>query len=129
MKTVLLVDDEPAVRRLLEVTLGNGTRNRFVHAENGAEAIQKARTEPVDLAVLDVGMPGADGFAVCEALKSLPRERRPRVVMLTAHNSQADQARGRAAGADSYFAKPFSPLSLLDCVERMLGAEHAASTA
>ncbi len=122
MATILLVDDEPAMRRLVEITLNSPGRFRFLHAANGEEALRLARSEPVDLVLLDVAMPGIDGFAVCQALNRLPADHRPRVFMLTARNTEADRAHGRACGAAKYFTKPFSPLALLESVERSLGS-------
>jgi|SRR5579884_787905 DNA-binding response OmpR family regulator len=123
VKTVLLVDDDPALRRLVHITLGGGSRYRIVHAEDGASALKLACAQRVDLALLDVSMPGVDGFTLCRALKSLPVEARPVVAMLTAHTSQADRAKGKAAGADEYLGKPFSPSELLDTVDRLLACD------
>ncbi len=127
MHTVMLVDDNPAVRRLVHVTLGAGTRFRILHAENGAEALKIAQTQPVDVVLLDVAMPGADGYTVCRALKALPPLTRPIVFMLTARASQSDRARAREVGADDFLTKPFSPVALLDRVETALKTRPARS--
>jgi DNA-binding response OmpR family regulator len=119
MKTVMLIEDERAMRRLVEITLGSG-RYHVLAAEDGESALRLAVSAHVDLALVDVAMPGIDGFAVCQRLKALPAQSRPRVVMLTAHASPSDRERGRFAGADDYVAKPFSPVALLDCVQRLL---------
>ncbi len=124
VKTVLLVDDDPALRRLVHITLGGGSRYRIVHAEDGASALKAVCAQRVDLVLLDVSMPGVDGFTVCRALKSLRVEARPVVVMLTAHTSQTDRAKGKAAGADEYLGKPFSPSELLDTVDRLLACDR-----
>jgi DNA-binding response OmpR family regulator len=119
MKTVMLVEDERAMRRLVEITLGSG-RYHVLAVGDGESALRLAATTHVDLALVDVAMPGMDGFTVCQRLKALSAEARPHVVMLTAHASPSDRERGRFAGADDYVAKPFSPVSLLDCVRRLL---------
>ena len=119
MKTVMLVEDESAMRRLVEMTLGSA-RYHVLQAKDGETALRLAAKVRVDLALVDVSMPGLDGFMVCQRLKALPADVRPSVVMLTARASPSERARGRLAGADDYVAKPFSPLELLDCVERLL---------
>lgn len=118
-KTVMLVEDESAMRRLVDMTLGSG-RYHVLQAADGESALRLVTKVRVDLALVDVAMPGVDGFAVCERLKALPAEVRPRVVMLTARATPHDRERGRIAGADDYVAKPFSPVALLDCVQRLL---------
>ena len=127
MKSILLVDDEAAMRRLVQITLGDAMRYRILHAPDGAQALDTLRQTPVDLVLLDVHMPVMDGFRTCEGVRELPGDRQPRVVMLTARASQADRERGRAVGADDYLCKPFSPMALLDCVDRLLGADPGAT--
>jgi CheY-like chemotaxis protein len=129
VKTVLLVDDEAAIRRLVQLTLGDASRFRILHAADGAAALEVVRANAVDLVLLDVHMPVLDGFRTCEALARLPAGRRPRIVMLTARASQTDQERGRAAGADHYLTKPFSPIGLLDCLDRILADERRGAAA
>jgi DNA-binding response OmpR family regulator len=122
MKTVLLVDDEAALRRLVEKTLGGGARYRVLHAADGEQAIELTKKTDVSVVLLDVHMPGLDGFQTCQAIAQLPSAHRPKIVMLTARASLADRARGLSAGADEYLSKPFSPMSLLACLDRMLAA-------
>jgi CheY-like chemotaxis protein len=129
VKTLLLVDDEPAIRRLVQLTLGDASRFRILQAADGAQALEVVRSTKVDLVLLDVHMPVLDGFRTCEALAKLPDGRRPRIVMLTARSSQADRDRGHAAGADEYLSKPFSPIGLLDCLDRMLADERRGTAA
>lgn len=119
MKTVMLVEDDGAMRRLVAMTLGSG-RYHILQAKDGETALRLASKVRVDLALVDVSMPGLDGFMVCQQLKALPADVRPSVVMLTGRADQSDRARGRFAGADDYIAKPFSPLELLDCVKQLL---------
>ena len=121
MKKILLVDDEPAVRRLVMATLADESRYQILEAGNGAQALALARAERPALVLLDVNMPEMDGFEVCRALKSDAATRTIVVVMLTAMAQPADRERGLAAGADGFFTKPFSPLALLEKVEEVLG--------
>jgi DNA-binding response OmpR family regulator len=79
-----------------------------------------ARQTIPDLVLLDVHMPRLNGFEVCRQLRREPALARIPIVMLTAAGQEADRARGRAAGADEYLTKPFSPLALLALVEALV---------
>jgi CheY-like chemotaxis protein len=120
MKRILIVDDQPDIRELVRMTLE--IDGHEVHeAEDGASALQAARRLAPELVLLDVMMPGGmDGLAVCRALRSDPSRRRTRIVMLSARGQKSDIEAGRAAGADAYLAKPFSPRQVLDVVSRLL---------
>jgi CheY-like chemotaxis protein len=115
---LLIADDEPAVRALVHVTL-EGDEHTIFEAADGIEALEVARSEHPGLVLLDVMMPRLDGLAVCRAIKSDPATSGTVVVMLTAQAQDRDRDQGLAAGADDYFTKPFSPLALLDMVERV----------
>jgi two-component system phosphate regulon response regulator PhoB len=80
-----------------------------------------ARREQPELILLDIQMPGLSGLEVCKMLKDDPTTSDLTIVMLTAKGQQSDRERGFAAGADDYFAKPFSPLELLQLVDRVMG--------
>ncbi|NOZ08874.1 MAG: response regulator [FCB group bacterium] len=122
MKKILIVDDQMEVRELIHVTL-RSSNYELLQAENGPQALEIARKELPDLILLDVMMPqgGIDGFEVCETLKKEPNTRKIHIVMLTAIQQEVDLERGRRAGADDYFTKPFSPLKLLQKVSDILG--------
>ena len=121
MKTILIVDDQAAVRELVSVTLEIGPY-QILEASNGDEALLIAQLHKPDLILLDVQMAGGqlDGLDVCVALKSDPATRLIRIVMLTAKGQEWDKQASFAAGADGYFAKPFSPLDLMHTVEEFL---------
>jgi two-component system phosphate regulon response regulator PhoB len=119
-RTVLLADDDPGLRHLVEATLG-ADEFRLLHAADGEETLNIARLEHPDLILLDVNMPRRNGLEVCRLLKSSETTSTIRIVMLTASSSDADRARGRAVGADDYFVKPFSPVALLNKVYELLG--------
>ena len=118
-KKILLADDNDLIRQLIGVTLGEDQYD-LVHATDGEEALRFAWEKRPDLVLLDVAMPGIDGFQVCQALKSDPRTSRIVVLMLTAKGSDADRAMGDEVGADGYFSKPFSPIALLGRVHEIL---------
>ncbi len=123
MKKILVVDDQPAVRELVSVTLEIGPYQIF-SAPNGDEALEIARTEIPDLILLDIQMPGGtlDGLDVCQRLKNDPHTKDIFVIMLTAKGQDWDKQAGYEAGADDYFVKPFSPLELMHKVEAVLGS-------
>jgi CheY-like chemotaxis protein len=119
-KTVLIADDQQILRTLLRATLRKSSA-RVVEATDGLEALALARQERPDAVLLDVGMPGLDGYAVCRALKDDPATAGIIVVMLTARAQQAERERGLAAGADAYLTKPFRPAELLTFMNELLG--------
>ena len=119
-RRVLLADDDPGLRRLIGTTLGTEDFD-LLQAVDGEEALQIARQQHPELVLLDVNMPKLDGFEVCRHLKSEPATSGIKVVMLTARSEEVDRARGREAGADEYFTKPFSPVQLLNKVYALLG--------
>ncbi len=120
MKKILIVDDEEKVRKLVEVTLSVG-KLEILHAGSGNEALKIARQTKPDLILLDIMMPGKlDGFDVCRLLKKDPDTKDIYVIMLTAKGQQADKERGLAMGADDYFVKPFSPMELMDKIDKVL---------
>ena len=120
VRKILLVDDDEMVRELVAATLDGGDY-ALLQAADGGKGLDLAREHRPDLIFLDVNMPVMDGFAVCSALKADPTTREIAVVMLTALGQEVDKERARRAGADGYFTKPFSPLSLLRKVDEVLG--------
>jgi CheY-like chemotaxis protein len=120
-KKILIVDDDRSVRLLVRATLGAGAEEYdILEAGSGKEALEIARRELPELLLLDIMMPRVDGFTVCEQLKSDPATSGITIVMLTAIRRPEDIERGKTAGADGYFTKPFSPLQLLQLVERVM---------
>jgi CheY-like chemotaxis protein len=121
MKKILIVDDQPEVRELVDVTLRIGDYSIW-QASSGDQALILARAEHPDLILLDVMMPNSsiDGFEVCRQLKSDPITSHINIVMLTARGQDTDIEMGKQAGADDYFTKPFSPLQLMNKVEELL---------
>lgn len=120
MKTLLIADDEIAVRRLVRMTLEDDDYY-ILEAGDGETALEMVREHQPELVLLDVMMPKRTGIEVCRELKQDDATSDTRVVMLTARAQEADEDEGRAAGADGYFRKPFSPIALLEKVDEMLG--------
>lgn len=120
-KHILAVDDEVNIRRLIEVNLQR-QGYRVSTAMDGEEALDRIRTEPPDMVVLDVMMPRMDGFEVLRRLKMDPATREIPVVMLTAKAQDADIVEGWKTGAEVYLTKPFNPRQLLEFVHRIFEA-------
>ncbi|MFD3158582.1 response regulator transcription factor [Haloimpatiens sp. FM7330] len=114
---ILIVEDESSIRGFLKI---NFQRNDFIviEASTGEEGIQKAHLEKPDIAILDVMLPGIDGFQVCENLrKSFSNIG---IIMLTAKTQDMDKIMGLEFGADDYVSKPFNPLELILRVKALL---------
>lgn len=115
---VLLVDDDPAIVRLLEVNFRlAGFEVRSV--SGGADALSQAETDPPDAIVLDVMMPGLDGLEVCRRLRQLPAHAGTPVVFLTARGATADHG---LPGPIEVVPKPFDPAHVVDVVRTQLRA-------
>ncbi|MGH2489431.1 MAG: response regulator transcription factor [Candidatus Limnocylindria bacterium] len=109
MATVLIVDDDPKIRELLRLYVER-EGHRVAFAADGQEALAVARQSRPDLVLLDVMLPGLDGFEVCQQLRAgsdVP------VVLLTARSGDSDKVVGLDIGADDYVVKPFSPRELM----------------
>jgi DNA-binding response OmpR family regulator len=121
---ILVVDDEHNIRNILDFSL-NAEGFAVLGAENGEDALQIAAGEAPDLVILDVMMPGTlDGFETCRRLKQDACTASIPVILLTARADSEDRAKGRAAGADAYITKPFSPQRVVDAVQGLLGARR-----
>lgn len=110
MKKILIVEDESSIRGFLRI---NFQRNNFkvIEAENGEDGLRLAMIERPDIAILDVMLPGINGFQVCEALrKDMPDIG---IIMLTAKDQDMDKIMGLEYGADDYVIKPFNPVELI----------------
>ena len=113
---VLVVEDEPALLETLEYSL-NRQGYAVSTATDGREALDVARTSQPDLIVLDVMLPGMDGFEVCRVLR---QEMHVPIIMLTARADEVDKVVGLEVGADDYLTKPFSMRELMARVKAML---------
>ena len=114
--TILVVDDDHKIVELVTLYLRK-EGYRVVQAFDGTTAIELARADPPDLAVLDLMLPGTNGLVVC---KTLQGEARIPVIMLTARSTEEDRLRGLDLGADDYVVKPFSPRELVARVRAVL---------
>lgn len=117
--TILIVDDEEDIRELVELNLRREGFN-VIGSETGEQALKLVRSQPPDLIVLDLMLPGIDGLEVCREIKSDPRTKQIPIVMLTAKGEEADIVTGLELGADDYMTKPFSGKVLLARIRRLL---------
>jgi two-component system, OmpR family, phosphate regulon response regulator PhoB len=120
MQTILIVDDQPEVLRLLELAL-RGEGRRLLFAGDGQSALDLARQNHPDLILMDVMMPGGiDGLQATRILKGDPETAGAQVIMITAKAQKEDRQEALAAGADDYVAKPFDIRDLRAKIEGML---------
>ena len=126
MKKILIVEDEEAIRSFEAINLRRAGYE-IVEAGSGEEALQIYDAEPdFDIALLDISMPGMDGFTLCKELRA--RSQKLGVIMLTARTQEMDKISGLMIGADDYITKPFSPSELLarvDSLYRRVGVNEA----
>jgi CheY-like chemotaxis protein len=115
---ILVVDDDPTIQRLLQVNL-EMEGHEVLTAGDGHEALVRLRDGAPEVVLLDVMMPGLDGWQVCERIRADPDLAATPVVILSARAQQSDLERGVQAGADAYITKPFDPLELVELVESL----------
>jgi CheY-like chemotaxis protein len=123
-RKALIVDDQPDIRKLILMTMESEDFDLH-EADNGEDAWEIAQKLRPAIVLLDVMMPGGlDGYQVCENIKSSPELKGiTKVILLTARGQRTDIERGQAVGCDAYLVKPFSPLELLDTVDRLVAPE------
>ena len=109
-KKILVVEDEESIRKFVKINL---EREGFtvIEAETGEKALEIAETEDIDVVVLDIMLPGIDGFQVCKELRN--KYSTIGIIMLTAKSQDVDKIMGLEYGTDDYMVKPFNPLELV----------------
>jgi CheY-like chemotaxis protein len=120
---VLVVDDDPFIRKLVATTLEDGAKFELYEAADGVEALEIAEREQPAIIFLDVDMPRLDGIDACRQLRANPATSDVTIVILTAAHGDAIERRAEDAGADLFLTKPFSPLDLLRLVDGLGGHE------
>jgi two-component system alkaline phosphatase synthesis response regulator PhoP len=125
---VLAVEDEEDILELVRYNLEK-EGYRVTGVVSGEEALRRARSQPPDLIVLDLMLPGMDGLTVCRELKQDAKTRDLPIIILTAKGEEADIVAGLELGADDYVTKPFSPRVLLARVRVVLRRRRAAPAA
>jgi CheY-like chemotaxis protein len=116
MPAVLIVDDDPFIRKLVATTLEDVAGFELLEAADGGEALDVAAGSSPQLVFLDIDMPHVNGYEVCRRLRSKPETAQATIVMLTAAVGEEAEREAEEAGADLFLTKPFSPLELLRLV-------------
>ncbi|NLX60939.1 MAG: response regulator transcription factor [Tissierellia bacterium] len=116
-KKILVVEDEESIRKFVKINL---EREGFtvIEAETGEKALEIAETEDIDVVVLDIMLPGIDGFQVCKELRN--KYSTIGIIMLTAKSQDVDKIMGLEYGTDDYMVKPFNPLELVLRIKSLL---------
>ena len=118
-KKILIIDDtELMVRLITDILLSEGYE--VISASNGLDGIRRVAEEKPDLVILDIVMPGMDGFEVCRILRDDVSNNLMPIIILTAQDSEDDRLTGLELGADDYIVKPFNPRELLSRVKNTL---------
>ncbi len=115
---ILIVEDHPTMREAMRLVL-EGEGFEIDEAPDGDRALEAVRTDPPDLVLLDMSIPGTPGPDVLATVKTDPVTSDVRVIVVTATGEEGRSA-AMAGGADDYFTKPFSPIALLQAVEQVL---------
>jgi two-component system chemotaxis response regulator CheY len=116
---VLIVDDDPFIRKLIATTLEDVAEFDLHEAADGIEAVEIAQRERPALVFLDVDMPRLNGIETCRRLRADELTGETTIVMLTAAHGDSVERQAEEAGADLFLTKPFSPLDLLRLVDRL----------
>ena len=116
---ILVIEDDPATLRFIYYSLRH-EGYQLLTASNGLEGLRKAQKEDPALIVLDVMLPGMDGFEVCSRLRAEPQTAQLPILMLSAKTQDADKATGLKVGANDYLTKPADPSEIIRRVKSLL---------
>ena len=129
MKKVLILEDEVSIRSFVVINLKRAGSD-VVEAGTGEEALELLKSNPdVGVAILDIMLPGIDGFEVCRSIRAT--DKKIGIIMLTARSQEMDKITGLMTGADDYMTKPFSPAELtarIDALYRRVGPESGGES-
>ena len=118
-KEILIVDDEPSIVIPIQFLMEQQGYSVIV-AENGEDALDIIHKYKPDLVLLDIMLPGIDGYEVCEIVRLNPKYRHIKIIFLTAKGREVEIAKGMALGADAYITKPFSNADVVSKVKELL---------
>jgi two-component system cell cycle response regulator DivK len=119
-KAVLLVEDNAHNRKIFSGMLTHAGL-RVVEAEDGHQALAAVAADPPDLILMDLSIPGIDGWECTRRLKADPKTKAIPIIALTAHAMRGDEERALQAGCDGYLSKPISPKKVVELVKERLG--------
>lgn len=120
MAKILAVDDSASIRQMVSFTL-KGAGHTVIEATDGAQALQIAKGQSVDLVLSDVNMPVMDGIELVKNLRQLPSYKFTPILMLTTESAGDKKNEGKSAGATGWIVKPFNPDQLLTTIKKVLG--------
>jgi len=123
---ILVVEDSPLIQRLVAVCLRSLGRP-IVEAADGPSAVEAILADPPDLVILDIGLPGYDGWQVLDRIRSEPEVSATPVLVLTAHAQEEFRIQASKSGADAFMTKPFEPNDLRRTIEGLLASGPAAA--
>jgi DNA-binding response OmpR family regulator len=121
-RRILVVDDEPHIRRVLSAVLGS-RGYEVMMASDGTEGLDEFETEEIDLVILDLMMPGASGLEILSKIRTNQHRADTPVIILTAKGQDTDRDAALAGGANDFLTKPFSPKKLLARIDEILGSD------
>ena len=127
MRTILVVDDSPTIRKMVRAALGGLQDVGFIEAGSGLQAIETLAMHPVRMVVLDLNMPDMHGLDVLKFLRTHDKYRALPVMVLTTRGDESSRKKVIAAGATSYLTKPFSPSLLVSSVRELLDSAQEPS--
>jgi DNA-binding response OmpR family regulator len=127
-KKILVIEDDPATSRLVDYSLRHEGYD-VITSSNGLEGIRKAHTESPDLVILDVMLPGMDGFEICHRLREDPDTSKLLILMFSAKAQEIDKNTGIKVGADDYLTKPSAPAEIVSRVEKLLARKSSGMPA
>lgn len=127
-KKILVVEDDPTSLKFLELILSK-EGYQVITASNGLEGLRKAREESPDLLILDVMLPGFDGFEICHRLRSEPDMAKLPILMLSAKWQESDRDAASRVGANAFLSKPVDRIVLLNKVAEFLGGKKDPNAA
>ncbi|MHB8893900.1 MAG: response regulator transcription factor [Candidatus Geothermincolia bacterium] len=122
-RKILVVDDDPTMVKLINVNLKLNNYS-VVEATSGEQALDVLEKEPLDLVVLDIMMPGVDGWEVLKRIRGNTETQEMPVILVTAKTQDSDVIRGWELGADEYVIKPFNPLLLVEVIKMVLDRSY-----
>jgi CheY-like chemotaxis protein len=121
LRRVLIIDDEPDIREIVKAVLEDLVGWQTLTAESGEVGLTLARTEPLDVLLLDISMPDIDGFELYQQLRQDPNAQTIPVVLLTAKVLPSDRRRFLDMGVAGVITKPFNPMRLANQIAQLLG--------
>jgi len=119
MQSVLVVDDSPSIRTLVDHVLASAGFD-IILAEDGMEALNYARENTVDLVLTDINMPNLDGIGLIKELRAMPSYKYVPLLVLTTESGSEKKMEGKSAGATGWIVKPFDPEQLVAIVKKVL---------